>query len=78
MLSDAHSRVTRVLLRGSAVDVYALEERLWMSREAGARGRDHDRLEMQATEIGRLGSEQNEVQVGYVTLKAEQAALRNV
>jgi hypothetical protein len=49
-----------------------------MSREAGARGRDHDRLEMQATEIGRLGSEQNEVQVGYVTLKAEQAALRNV
>ena len=54
VLSDTLSRVARVLLRGSTADVFALEERLRVSGEAGSRWDDLERLEMQAIEIGRL------------------------
>jgi hypothetical protein len=70
--------VARVMLRGSAVDVLALEQRLRVSGEAAARGDDLERLEVQATEIGRLGSERNDLQVRYDAFDAEHAALRNV
>jgi len=78
VLSDTLSRAARVLLRGSAADVFPLEERIRVSGEAGARGDDLERLEMQAIEIGRLGSERNDLQSRYAALKSEHAALRNV
>ncbi len=75
-LSDTPSRVARVLLRGSAPDVLALEERLRVLGEAGARGGDLEQLEMKATEIGRLGSERDDLQARYAALDAEHAELK--
>src|SRR5215207_10233841 len=77
-LSDTLSRVDRVLLRGAAADVLALEERLRVSGEAGARGDDLEQLEMQASEIGWLGLERNDLQARYAALEVDLAALRNV
>jgi hypothetical protein len=78
VLSDTLSRVVRVLLRGSAADVLALEERLRLSGEAGARRGDLEQLAMQAIDTWRLGSERNDLQSRYATLKSEHAVLRNV
>lgn len=78
VLFDTLSRVVRVLRRGSAADVFALEERLRLSGEAGARRDDLEQLKMQAIDIGRLGSERNDLQARYAALKPEHPALRNV